>query len=91
MDPSNSVNASISTTKESITIKAERGVYIPTDATIVIGDNVETSGMGGIYKKGIHIGKIVDVVETKNIVDRYIIIEPSVNFNELKTVLVIIE
>ena len=87
----------ISTTRDSIVCKGDltsehklKGVYIPVDASIVEGDNVETSGMGGIYPKGIHVGKIIGVVNTKNIIDRYILIKPAVDFNKLETLLVVI-
>ena len=63
--------------------------YIPTDTELVLGDNIETSGMGGIYPKGILIGKIKEIIQTKNITDRYAIIETAVNFSKLETVLVI--
>mgnify|MGYP004618464863 FL=1 len=74
------------TLSSSSTLKA---TYIPTNATILEGDKIETSGLGGIYPKGIHIGTIKQVVNTKNITDRYAIIETAVNFEKLETVLVI--
>jgi len=74
------------TLNSSSTLKA---TYIPTNATILEGDKIETSGLGGIYPKGIHIGTIKQVVNTKNITDRYAIIETAVNFEKLETVLVI--
>lgn len=96
VDTSTNVSASITTTRDSIicngildsstTIKA---TYIPIDATLAIGDNVETSGMGGIYPRGITIGKIKEIVNTKNIADRYAIIETAVDFSKIETVLVI--
>ena len=64
-------------------------MYIPTDADLVIGDLVETSGLGGIYPKGIPIGKITEIKNTKNITERYAIVETSVDFSKLETVLVI--
>ena len=64
-------------------------MYIPTDADLVIGDTIETSGMGGIYPKGILIGKITEIIETKNITERYAIVETSVDFSKLETILVI--
>ncbi len=53
------------------------------------GDTVETSGLGGIYPKGIYIGKISKVINTNNLVDRYAIIETGVDFNKIETVLVV--
>ncbi len=64
-------------------------MYIPTDADLVLEDSIETSGIGGIYPKGILIGKIKEIIETKNITDRYAIVETAVDFSKLETVLVI--
>ena len=64
-------------------------MYIPTDADLVLEDTIETSGLGGIYPKGIQLGKIKEIIESKNITDRYAIVETSVDFSKLETVLVI--
>ena len=48
-----------------------------------------SSGLGGIYPKGIPVGTIKQVVNTKNITDRYAMIETVVDFEKLETVLVI--
>lgn len=45
--------------------------------------------MGGIYPKGIKIGTIEKIQNTKNIVDRTAIIKPAVDFDKVETVLVI--
>ncbi len=95
VDSSSAVTATISTTEESISCKGSledgllKATYIPTDINISAGDTVETSGMGGIYPKGIIIGKIKETVETSNILDRYAWIEPAVNFRKVETVLII--
>lgn len=95
IDSASSVSSNISTTRDGIMCRGVidsynlKAVSIPTDANVVIGDSVETSGMGGIYPKGILIGTIKDVVNTKNITNRYAIIKTSVDFDELETVLVI--
>lgn len=96
IDTSSMTTGTISTTRDGIVVKgiidSEKSVkatYIPTDTTILEGDMVETSGIGGIYPKGIHIGTIKQVVNTKNITDRYAIIETGVDFSKLETVLVI--
>ena len=62
---------------------------IDTDARIIQGDSVETSGLGGIYLKGIHVGKIKKVNEGSNKTDSYATVETAVNFEKLETVLVI--
>lgn len=96
IDTSNTVSCTISTTRDSIiargivdSLNELKASYIPTEANVLERDNVETSGIGGIYPKGIHIGTIKKVVNTKNIIDRYAIIETAVDFSKLETVLVI--
>lgn len=96
IDTASTVSATLSSSKDNIICKgtleekgALKATFIPTTATIVQGDKIETSGMGGIYPKGIYIGNVKKVVSTKNIADRYAIIEPAVDFNKVDTVLVI--
>jgi len=96
VDSSSTVTALISTSRDAIICRGtleEKGVlkatYIPTEVTLVGGDLVETSGIGGIYPKGIQIGKISKIVNTKNVTDRYALIETTVDFDKLETVLVI--
>ena len=64
-------------------------MYIPTDADLVIGDSIVTSGLGGIYPKGIIIGNISEIIESKNITERYALVKTAVDFSKLETVLVI--
>ncbi len=97
IDTSNSVSCMMSTNKDSIVCKGTlenntelKGVYLPADANVIQGDSVETSGLGGIYPKGIHVGTVKSVSSAKNITDRYATIETAVDFSKLDTVLIII-
>ena len=97
IDTATAVTSTISTTKDTIIVQGTledknilKATYIPTEANVLQGDSVETSGIGGIYPKGIHIGTIKEVFNTKNITDRYATVEPSVNFAKLDTILVIL-
>ncbi len=96
VDSSSNTSSIISSSKESIVCKGMlegknelKAVYIPTDAPIANGDILETSGLGGIYPKGIYIGKVNKVINGSNINDRYAIIDTGVSFNKLNTVLII--
>ena len=96
LDPSSSVSAKTSTTRESVVCSGNleksnilRLKYIPTDVTLTVGDNVETSGMGGIYPKGIHIGTITKIENANNKIEEFGVVEPAVDFDKLETVLVI--
>ena len=97
IDTASTVCGNISTAESSILLKGQldkndmvKASYIPTEATVLQGDEVYTSGIGGIYPKGILIGKIKEVINTKNESDRYANVETSVNFNKLINVLVIV-
>ena len=96
VDAASTVSATINTTDESIICKGTlennqilRATYIPTGADLIIGDTIQTSGLGGIYPKGILIGTITDIVTTNNSIDRYAVIQTAVDFSKIYTVLVI--
>lgn len=96
IDTASSVSCNISTSREPIIVTGTlekvstlKASYIPTDAVILENDKIETSGIGGIYPKGISIGTIKEIVNTKNITDRYAYVETAVDFKKLETVLVI--
>ena len=96
IDTASSVSANISNVQDSVILRGTlnntetvRATYIPADSTILQGDQVVTSGLGGIYPKGILIGTVKSVVNTKNEADRYAEIEVATDFSRLETVLVI--
>jgi rod shape-determining protein MreC len=96
VDTASTISCTISNSNDSLiargTLDKEsnlKATYIPTDATILEGDKIETSGLGGIYPRGIYIGTVKKVESTKNITDRYAIIQTAVDFQKLDTVLVI--
>ena len=96
IDTSSSISCTLTSSRDTIVAKGTleansmlKATYIPTEATLMQGDTLETSGIGGIYPKGILVGTIDKVVNTKNITDRYASIKTAVNFNKLQTVLVI--
>lgn len=96
IDTATSVSGVISTSREAIIVNGTledntslKASYIPTDAVLLENDNLETSGLGGIYPKGIHIGTIKQIVNTKNNIDRYAYVQTAVDFEKLETVLVI--
>ncbi len=95
IDSSNIVSATIENSGDNVICrgmienKKLKATYISTTTTLNQGEKLYTSGMGGIYPKGIYIGTIKEIIETKNITDRYFYAETSVDFENLETVLVI--
>ena len=94
-DSSNVVSATLENSKDNVicrgTLKGNelRTTYISPNTVLIEGEKLYTSGMGGIYPKGIYIGTIKKINETKNITDRSFITEAAVDFENLETVLVI--
>lgn len=95
IDSSNVVSATLENSKDNVicrgTLEENRlkATYISTDTVLTEEEKLYTSGMGGIYPKGIYIGTIEKINETKNITDRSFITKTGVDFKNLETVLVI--
>lgn len=96
IDTSSNISAIISTTRDMVILKgildAKNKIkitYIPTNSYLAVGDMVETSGMGGIYPKGLLIGTIEKIENTKNQAEKYAVLKTAVDFSKLETVLVI--
>lgn len=60
------------------------------DSKIAKGDVIMTSGLGGLYPKGIRIGYVIGIEEDKGKVMKVASIEPYVDFNKLEEVFVVI-
>ena len=96
LDTASAISGVVGSSRDAVILKGNlqdskllKASYIQTTATILEGDKVETSGLGGIYPKGITIGTVKQVVNTKNLTNRYALIEPAVDINKIETVLVI--
>ncbi|WP_051539853.1 rod shape-determining protein MreC [Clostridium ihumii] len=60
------------------------------NSNIKEGDTILTSGLGGVYPKGIEIGKVLEVREDKAAVMKSAIIKPNIDFNSLEQVLIVL-
>lgn len=65
-------------------------VNIPKNADVQIGDMVVTSGFGGVYPKGIVVGRIADIHNDEGGLLKYGVMDASVNFEKLEDVAVIV-
>lgn len=63
---------------------------IPQNANIVEGDVIITSGLGGIYPKGIPIGSVLSLKNDTGGLLQYAVLYPCVDFQKLEEVAVII-
>lgn len=100
LDPNTSVSVEISTVnalalakgdfdlKESCKMKLTN---LPITTELSVGEKIYTSGIGTMYEKGLVIGEIAEVVNSKNNIDRYAVIMPYTDFESLDFVAVITE
>ncbi|MBC7327681.1 rod shape-determining protein MreC [bacterium] len=92
--PKSGVGAMVQSTREMGVIQG-RGdnililSFLPSDAKLERGDTVITSGMGGIYPKGIPIGSVKRIHKEKATISAWAEVEPFVDFNKIEEVLVV--
>jgi len=63
--------------------------YIDRRADISYGDEVVTSGMGGVFPKGILVGEVVSVSKKRYGIFQEALVEPKINFGRLEEVYII--
>ncbi|MDI6601914.1 MAG: rod shape-determining protein MreC [Thermoanaerobacteraceae bacterium] len=66
-----------------------RAVYLPMTSDVKPGDDVVTSGLGGVFPEGIYIGKVINVENSHGDLYKTVIIKPDADFQRLEDVLVI--
>ena len=67
-----------------------RMINIPRNADVVEGDVIVTSGFGGIYPKGIIVGRVNRLENDGGGLLKYAVLEPAVDFQKLEDVAVIV-
>lgn len=69
---------------------APRMVNLARDADVIKGDKIITSGLGGIYPKGLLIGEVTEVVNEEGGLLKYAVLKPAANFDRLEEVQVLV-
>ncbi|MDE0310784.1 MAG: rod shape-determining protein MreC [Caldilineaceae bacterium] len=93
-DSSSTVNAILQASRLTGVISGTPGSYpvigfLPQGTEIGVGEVVLTSGMGGNFPKGIHIGQVVEVRQRDVNVFQEAVVRPTVNFGQLEEVMVV--
>ncbi|MBS4191462.1 rod shape-determining protein MreC [Bacillus sp. FJAT-49705] len=98
MDPTNRISAEIQADGESYFgliegYDKDKGLLllkgIPYDAKIKKGQNVVSSGMGGVFPKNLPIGKVVDVTPAEYGLTQTAFVKPGANFYDIEHVMVV--
>jgi rod shape-determining protein MreC len=65
--------------------------YVQRNEDVQVGDQVISSGMGGVFPKGLLVGTVQEVVRGSSGLFQRVEVEPAVNFSRLEEVLVVIQ
>lgn len=65
--------------------------YVVQSSDVAIRDMVVTSGLGGVFPKGLPVGKITEVKEVPGELFKNIRLRPAVDFSKLEEVMVILK
>jgi rod shape-determining protein MreC len=93
-DPVNAVGGLIQRTRVTGIVSGNLGAgtrirYLPLMADVVVGDEVVTSGMGGVFPKGIPIGRITAVDRRSGALFQEATLQPAVDLSRLEEVLIL--
>jgi rod shape-determining protein MreC len=64
--------------------------FISIDTTVTAGDVVLTSGLGGVYPKGLLVGEVSDVQAADNDLFQSIYVQPAASLRGIEEVVVLI-
>jgi len=65
--------------------------YVQRNEDVQVGDQIISSGMGGVFPKGLLVGTVQEVVRGSSGLFQRVEVEPAVNFSRLEEVLVVIQ
>lgn len=63
--------------------------YLPADTLIIAGDQILTSGKGGVYPSGLIVGTVEEILTDASNLNRYAILKPTADLDNLVQVFVI--
>jgi rod shape-determining protein MreC len=64
--------------------------FVVRGADVVAGDEVVTSGLGGIYPKGLRLGRVAELREAGGRLTRIAVVDPTVDLGQLEQVFVML-
>jgi rod shape-determining protein MreC len=92
-DPSNRTSVLAQRSREVGILETENGqeffIRYRTHADVVVGDTIVTSGLGGVYLKGLTVSTVSRIVANQDPLFKKVFVNLSVDFNRLEEVFVI--
>lgn len=92
LDPANQTSVMLPRSREIGILESENGrdffIRFRTHSDVTIQDRVVTSGLGGIYPKGLMVGRVVKIEEGSDPLFKWALVRTSVDFDHLEEVFV---
>jgi rod shape-determining protein MreC len=93
IDPANRTSVMIDRTREIGILETTNGsdffIMFRAHADVAVGDTIVTSGLGGIYPKGLLAGTVVKLEENRDPIFKKAFVKPEVDFDRMEEVFVI--
>ncbi len=98
LDPSSQIGVTLTRTGEASVLRGDAALahkghckasYLKNDVTLLVGDSVETSGIGGLFPQGLMVGRVRETKSESTGLSQYAVIEPAVDIQSLSDVLII--
>ena len=100
LDPTLSVGGRVARTDEDVVLGGDfalmlegltRLSFLPEDSRLITGDQIITSGLGGLYPSGLVVGSIRSLLVEKDGITRYAQIEPAADISGVRFVYIIVD
>jgi rod shape-determining protein MreC len=93
LDPSNRTSVMVQRSREIGILETENGndffIMFRAHADVNVGDTIITSGLGGIYPKGLLAGRVAKLTENRDPIFKKALITPEVDFDRIEEVFVL--
>ncbi len=94
-DPNSAIDVTVQNTRAQGIIKGNgtdyQLHYVLKNWEINQGDNIVTSGLGGVFQKGLKVGTVTKVTESRRGMFQQINIKPAVDFSQLEHLIIIMK
>ncbi|MDH5298097.1 MAG: rod shape-determining protein MreC [Desulfobulbaceae bacterium] len=94
-DPNSAIDALIQSSRVQGIVKGQGSGYqlnyVLKNFAVREGDTIVTSGLGGIFPKGLPVGTVTKVTKSRRGMFQEIIIKPSVDFSQLEHLIIIMK
>ena len=64
--------------------------FVPIEADVNIGDRIISSGLGGVFPKGLMVGVVIDIAKKKQDLFQSITVAPSADLSQIEEVVVVL-